>query len=89
MYWKDEREPARIPDARFHSLGKLDMNPITGRKVPACLGDSDDRTSRLQLLAGEAVISEALQVDGSFAELRHVVEPDFASKPFRRLITHK
>ena len=49
--------------------------PMIGR--PACSSVPRD-----------AVVVEALQVDGGFARLAHVVEPDFAAQPFRWLIAH-
>jgi hypothetical protein len=48
---------------------------VAGGNVGAGLGDADHRLARLQLLEGEAVGQEALQVERDDVDLVGIVEP--------------
>ena len=61
---------------------------LHGVRSPPDLRDADDGPAGLQLLPGDSVVVEALQVDGGFAGFGHVVEPDFAAQAFAGLISH-
>ena len=75
MAGKLERHAAGRLDARADALGKLDVVAVAGRQVGAGLGDADQRLAGLQLLAGEAVIQVALQVERGHAGIIGIVEP--------------
>src|SRR5207248_1774640 len=75
-------DSACVADAILDAGGEDHVDAVAGREVAAGLGDADDGPSRLQLLAGEAKIVEALEVDCRLAGLGHVVEPDFAAQGF-------
>ena len=76
------------PASRMPSLTRaasVEVDAIAGRQVAAGLRDADDGPARLQLFAGDAVVGVALDVDGGFTGLGHVVEPDFAAEPLAAL----
>ena len=52
------------------------MVPVAGGQVGARLRDADDRLLALQLLAGEAEVQVALQVERRHARIVRVVEPE-------------
>ena len=64
-----------------HPLGKLEMMAVARRKVGAGLGDADDRLAGLQLLAGQAVVQVALEIERGHAWIFGIVEPQFRPQP--------
>ena len=56
------------------------------RSLPG-LGDADDRPARLQLVARQAVVEVALEVERGHARVRRVVEPALAAQRLLRAVT--
>lgn len=57
------------------------MDAVARRDVAAGLGDADDRAAGLQLLAGDPVVPESLDVDRRLGRLGEIVEPGLAAQP--------
>ena len=56
------------------------MDAVARREVAAGLGDTNDGPAGLQLSTGEAVVVEALEIDGRLTGHGHVIEPEFAAE---------
>ena len=59
----------------FSASRELQVVPVAGRDVGAGLRDPDDRPARLELVARQAVVHRALDVDRRHVDIRGVVEP--------------
>ncbi len=70
-----DRDAAGLADAVADPLGELEMVAVAGREVGAGLGDADDRLARLELLAADAVVQVALEVERGHVGVGRVVEP--------------
>ena len=79
---KFKRQSARIAYARLHALGQRYMDPVARDQIAATLRNANNRPAGLQLSAGDAVIAVTFQVDGCFARLIPVKEPDTAAQFF-------
>ena len=53
---------------------------VAGRQVGAGLGDADDRLAGLQLLAGEAEIQVALEIERGHVGIVGIVEPELGAQ---------
>src|SRR3989344_2184255 len=81
-------DPARITNAGLDPLRKFQMMTVARRQVAARLGDTNDRTSRLQLFTGHAVVHVAFDIQGSHVGVGRVIEPLLAAQATSRRITH-
>src|SRR5262249_55013624 len=73
-----QRDAARIPNSRAHSLGELQMMTIARDEVTPALRDADDRASALQLASGEAEVEVPLEIESGHLGIVRVVEPRLA-----------
>ena len=80
MDGEDKRQSAGIAHAVAEAAFELKQVAIAGGKVTAGLGDADDGFVALQLFAGEAVVGEALHVEGGHAGVGEVVKPIAAAE---------
>ena len=85
MHRKLERDAAGVADAFAHALGKLQMMAVARAEIGAGLRDADDRLARGQLLAGEAVIEIALEIERGHARIVRIVEPQLRAQTARLL----
>ncbi len=81
MHGKLERDAARVADAVAHAARELNVMAIAGHKIAARLRDADDGAAALQLLAGQPVIQEALEILRRHARIIGIVPPRAASEP--------
>ena len=66
------------------------MVPVAGRQIGARLGDADDRLARLQLLAAEAEIEIALEIERRHVGIVGIVEPGARPElPVRHAFTRR
>jgi hypothetical protein len=72
---KLEGKAAGFPDAFAHALGEFQVMAVAGGQVRPGLGDADDRLAGLQLLAGDAEIQVALDIERRHAGVVRIVEP--------------
>src|SRR5262249_53698519 len=70
-----------IDDPRLDPLGKLQEMAIARRQVAAGLRDADDRAGALRLLARQAVVEMALEVERGLVGMGAVWEPELAEGP--------
>ena len=68
-------DAARFTHALSHALDRLEVNAVAGIDVAARLHDADDRFAREQLLGGEAVVHEALEIERHHVDVLRIVEP--------------
>ena len=87
-----QRHAAGVADAVAHAAGEVEMVAVAGREVGAGLRDADDRLAALQLLARQAVIHVALEVERGQRGIERLVEPAAAAQAIapmcRTLICH-
>ena len=74
------RDAAGVADALAGAFGEVDVVAVTRGEVAAGLGDADDGLAALELLAGDAVVHVALDVERGHAGVGGVVEPAAAAE---------
>src|SRR5690606_15281811 len=70
-----EHDATGVADAVAGALGEFDMVAVAGAEIGAGLGDADDRLARHQLLAAEAEIEIALEIERGHIGVVRIVEP--------------
>ena len=80
MARKFERDAAGRADALAHALGQFEVMAVAGRQVRAGLRDADDRLAGAQLLAGQAVVQVALEIERGHARIVGIVEPELRAQ---------
>jgi hypothetical protein len=85
---KLHRDAARVAYASLHTLRQFQVVPIARRQVVTRLCNADDRPTRLQLFARQAVVHEAFDVEGGHVCMARIVEPKLAAQSAWRLGGH-
>src|SRR5262249_37688663 len=75
MHGKLERNAAGIADAVSDTLGELEMMPVAGDEIAACLGDADDRSTGLEFISSNAEIEEPLEIQSGHFRIGRVIPP--------------
>src|SRR5262249_51088450 len=75
MNRKFERNPDAITNTGLHAFRQYNVMPIARNEIVSSLGNSDDRTSRLQFLPREAVVEKTLEVESGHIGVVRVVPP--------------
>ena len=83
MNRKFEGDAARLADSRPHTLGQALVDAVAGREIGAGLRDPDDGLAGLQLVAGQAEIHVALDIERGHAGIERIVEPASAAQLLR------
>ena len=81
-----EGDAARLADAFAHALRQHDVMAVAGREVGAGLGDADERLAGLQLLARQAPVHVALDVERGHVRIVRIVEPDLRPELYLRAV---
>ena len=84
------RDAAGLADALADALGEFKVMPVTRREIRTRLRDTDDRLAGLQLLARQAEIEVALEIEARHLRIIGIVEPvartQASNLGFRRLL---
>src|SRR5207302_9792324 len=75
MNRKLPRHAARIAYGLTHARHRFEVHAVAGRQVTAGLRDADDGFAAGELLAREAVIHEALEIQRDHVGMGGIVEP--------------
>src|SRR5262249_9808564 len=75
---KLEGDPARLANSIFDAKGQLQVVAIARDEIAPALRDADDRLFRLQLLARQAVVQVALEIERGHVRIGRVVKPRLA-----------
>ena len=75
MNRKLHRHAARVAYALTHARHRFEVHAVAGRQVTAGLRDADDGFAAGELLAREAVVHEALEIQRDHVGMGGVVEP--------------
>ncbi len=78
---KFHRNAAAIADARLDAVHQEYVDLVAGRDVAAGIGNADDRAFGLQLLAREALVLVAFQIERGHPRVVGVVEPFLRPEP--------
>jgi hypothetical protein len=81
MHGKLEGNPAGFANALAHAMGEFEMMAVAGREVRARLGNADDRPAGLQLLAREAPVHVALEIERRHVGIVRIGEPLAGPQP--------
>ena len=73
--WKFKSYAAGFANTVLDAPRELNVMPIAGCEIAACLCDSDDWTSGLKLRACETEVEVALEIEGGHAGIGWIVEP--------------
>ena len=80
MHRELEGDAAGVADALAHALGELEVMAVARRQIRAGLRDADDRLAGAQLLAGQAVVEIALEIERGHARVVGIVEPQLRAQ---------
>ena len=80
------RHSPAVANTVFDARRERQVNAIARSQFAAGLRDSDDGPAGLKLFPGDSPSQVAVDVNGCFARIGRVVEPDFAAQFFLRCI---
>ncbi len=75
MHREFHRHAARVPNAVAYPLHRIEMHAIAGCEIATRLRDADDGLAAQQLVGGEPVVHEALEIERHEIDVRGVGEP--------------
>src|SRR4051794_11539920 len=80
MDGKFERNAASIANALPHPCSQGHVMPVARHEVVARLSDANDGTATLQLLARQAIVEKALEIERRHVWIPGVVPPGLAAQ---------